>query len=248
MKLSVLEIRNYHVKNGVRDQFITEFEKLTIVPQEESGMFILGQFQLIGQPERFVWIRGFENMETRLEALNNFYGGPVWKEIAPELTPMMVDVSDVHLLRPLAEIDPKKGYSAQDIASDFHSESLSLETGLVTVEYFRTKDNCKASFLEVLEEDTIRLQAQNNHPALGLYVSELAENDFPRLPVIQDENLFVRVSAHATENEFQKTVGIGRQADPNSNVEPAARAMLSEDVKILMLKPTPKSPLQYRES
>jgi hypothetical protein len=34
-------------------------------------------------------------------------------------------------------------------------------------------------------------------------ISELASNDFPRLPVIQDPNLLVVINSYADESEYQ---------------------------------------------
>ncbi len=40
----VLEIRAYYIRDGRREEFVRLFEEKTIVPQEASGMKILGQF------------------------------------------------------------------------------------------------------------------------------------------------------------------------------------------------------------
>ena len=45
-------------------------------------MHIVGQFRDLDDPDRFVWIRGFTDMSSRLAALPNFYGGPVGRSAA----------------------------------------------------------------------------------------------------------------------------------------------------------------------
>ena len=55
------------------------FERKFIEPQEALGMRIVGTFRDLDDPDRFVWMRGFESMAARAAALSAFYGGPVWK-------------------------------------------------------------------------------------------------------------------------------------------------------------------------
>jgi len=44
-------------------------------------MCILGQFRDLDDPDCFVWMRGFADMETRKGALESFYRGPVWSSM-----------------------------------------------------------------------------------------------------------------------------------------------------------------------
>jgi hypothetical protein len=48
-------------------------------------MHIVGPFRDLGDPDRFVWLRGFESMAARKQALSDFYGGPVWRQHPPRL-------------------------------------------------------------------------------------------------------------------------------------------------------------------
>jgi hypothetical protein len=66
-------------------------------------MRIIGQFRDLDHPDRFVWLRGFADMEARTQALEAFYGGPVWKEHGPAANATMVDHTDVLLLKPVGE-------------------------------------------------------------------------------------------------------------------------------------------------
>ena len=43
-------------------------------------MEVLGQYRVTGAPDRFTWLRGFDDMTSRRRALESFYGGPVWQE------------------------------------------------------------------------------------------------------------------------------------------------------------------------
>ena len=63
-------------------------------------MRVIGQFRDLDDPDRFVWLRGFTDMEARTRALEAFYGGPVWKEHGPAANATMVDHTNVLLLKP----------------------------------------------------------------------------------------------------------------------------------------------------
>src|SRR5258706_9972228 len=71
-------------------------------------MRVLGQFRDKDEPDRFVWLRGFRDMPSRAEALQSFYGGPVWKAHRSAANATMIDSDDVLLLRPL---DARSGFA-----------------------------------------------------------------------------------------------------------------------------------------
>src|SRR5688500_130018 len=75
----IVELRQYTLHPGQRDVLIELFDREFIETQEAEGMRILGQFRDLGNPDRFVWPRGFPDMDTRKRALTAFYGGPAWK-------------------------------------------------------------------------------------------------------------------------------------------------------------------------
>ncbi|HEY9023420.1 MAG TPA: NIPSNAP family protein, partial [Burkholderiaceae bacterium] len=99
--LSVLELRQYTLHPGRRDELITLFEREFVESQEDAGMRILGTFHDLDDPDRFVWIRGFPDMASRAESLAAFYGGPAWKAHRDAANATMVDSDNVFLLRPL---------------------------------------------------------------------------------------------------------------------------------------------------
>ncbi len=63
-------------------------------------MKVIGQFHDSEDPDRFVWLRGFSDMPSRGQALEAFYGGPVWKAHRDAANATIVDSDNVLLLRP----------------------------------------------------------------------------------------------------------------------------------------------------
>lgn len=100
---SVLELRQYKIFAGKRDQMIAVFDGKLIEGQEQVGMRLLGQFRDLDDPNRFTWMREFPDMEARQKALTDFYTGPVWKAHRGEANPLLEDNDNVLLLRPAAD-------------------------------------------------------------------------------------------------------------------------------------------------
>lgn len=96
----VLELRQYTLHPGRRDELIALFEREFVETQEAAGMAVLGTFRDLDDEDRFVWLRGFGDMASRPAALAAFYGGPVWKQHREQANAMMIDTDDVLLLRP----------------------------------------------------------------------------------------------------------------------------------------------------
>ena len=63
-------------------------------------MTVIGTFRDVDNPDRFVWLCGFTEMATRAQALQEFYGGPVWKAHREAANATMIDSDNVLLLRP----------------------------------------------------------------------------------------------------------------------------------------------------
>ena len=97
---SVVELRQYTLKPGATQTLLDVFEAELVESQEALGMAVGGLFHDRDDADRFVWLRGFDSMESRREALAAFYGGPVWKRHGPAANATMVDSDDVLLLRP----------------------------------------------------------------------------------------------------------------------------------------------------
>src|SRR6266576_5385396 len=97
---SVVELRQYTLYPGKRDVLIDLFDREFIEPQEAIRIRVIGQFRDVDDPDRFVWLRGFRDMASRAKALQDFYGGPVWKAHREAANATMVDSDNVLLLRP----------------------------------------------------------------------------------------------------------------------------------------------------
>jgi hypothetical protein len=54
--MQVIELRNYRLREGATREFVRYFEEYFLFSQRAEGMHPLGQFEVVDEPDRFVWI------------------------------------------------------------------------------------------------------------------------------------------------------------------------------------------------
>jgi len=180
----VVELRQYTLKPGKRDVLINLFEREFIEPQEALGMTIVGQFRDRRRPDRFVWLRGFPSMEARRQALEQFYGGPVWAAHRADANNTMVDTDDVLLLKPARpgqafRIDTDSGMTPRRAKS------------LVLAGIYQLTLPADASLLSKFEQHVVPVLQANHIKVESVLVTEPAPNTFTALPVREGEHVLV---------------------------------------------------------
>ena len=194
----VVELRQYTLHPGMRDQLIELFEREFVESQEELGMRIIGTFRDLENPDRFVWLRGFQDMVSRAAQLQQFYGGPVWKASRDAANVTMIDSDNVLLLRPVTS---DSGFNLSGVTRAARGSNQS-RTGVVvaTIYHLRGKGEEFAKFFD--EDIAPRLRAAGI-PILGSFVSEHQPNTFPALPVREGANVFVWFARLADRAEYE---------------------------------------------
>ena len=84
------------------------------------------------------------------------------------------------------------------LSSSFDLDDLENEDGVVVIEFYLAKANHLDQLIASFQTDY--LSCLKNKPTL--LITEMANNDFPRLPVIQDPNLLVLINGYADESEY----------------------------------------------
>lgn len=102
MRLNAVELRQYAMKPGRRDELIALFEREFVETQAAAGIHLIGLFKDIDQPDRFVWLRGYPELSMRKPALEAFYNSDHWFAHRAATNATMISSDDVLLLRPLA--------------------------------------------------------------------------------------------------------------------------------------------------
>ncbi|TWF76835.1 quinol monooxygenase YgiN [Pseudonocardia hierapolitana] len=215
--MTILELRQYTLHPGRRDELIELFEREFVESQEELGAQIVGTFRDVRDPDRFVWVRGFSDMPARRAALAGFYGGPVWKRHRDAANATMVDFDDVLLLEPVGSGFPDAPRVAVGAGRAGPSRVLVV---------VRTGDGVEAA-------------ADDAESLLGVrpVVARTAPyaNDFPALPV-RDEQAVVWFASFPAAD----ALGAARERlDTDPSWQAAAKS-----VQVLELEPTARSALR----
>jgi hypothetical protein len=177
---SILELRQYTLRGGQRDTLIAIFERNLIEPQNALGAHVLGSFRDLDDPDRFVWIRGFADMQARQTALQAFYGGPVWHEHAKAANATMIDSDNVLLLRPAA---PGQGFS-HPAAPNGGADAIFG----ATIHYLGSVD--AAQFVAFFQNTIAPAVTAAGVRPIACLVTEESANNFPRLP-LREQRSFV---------------------------------------------------------
>jgi NIPSNAP protein len=215
--VTILELRQYTLHPGRRDELVELFEREFVESQEELGAQIVGTFRDVADPARFVWVRGFADMTTRRAALAGFYGGPVWGRHRAAANATMIDSDDVLLLEPVGPGFPDAPRAAVGAGTAGPSRVLVVvRTG---------------AGLEPAAADGERLLGVR--PVVARTAPHV--NDFPALPVREEQAVVWFAS-------FPDTTGL-RAARERLTAD-ASWCATATTVQLLELEPTPRSALR----
>lgn len=184
----IVELRQYTLRPGRRDELIDLFDAKLVESQEAEGMAVIGQFRDLDRPDRFVWLRGFPSMDERRASLEAFYTGPVWREHREAANATMLETDDVLLLRP-ATPDSAFALDGSTRGADAGGDG----PGFVAVAIL---DLDGGDPRELVEHTVVPWVAESGS-ILGYFVTEPSPNTFPALPVREGENVLVSVAGYA---------------------------------------------------
>jgi hypothetical protein len=219
----VLELRQYTLRPGRRDDLVELFEQELAAPQEAVGMRVLGTFRDLDDADRFVWLRGFADMTSRRSGLAAFYGGPVWARHGPAANVTMLDSDDVLLLRPT---DPSRPLPDSPAPSGGRAPSAAPGPERVAVSVYLVPpgDHQLVRWLTDLVAPLL-------DRVLGVSVSTLrtdpSVNTFPALRVRAGESAFVWLAAFDDAQQHGRAITRLR-SDPGwtATVQPRLDAQL----------------------
>ncbi|MCE1200154.1 MAG: NIPSNAP family protein [Marinilabiliales bacterium] len=93
----ITEIRTYRVKPGHRKEFIEFFEQISVPAMKSFGIKIIGPFIDLENPNKFVWLRSFSNLEEREKMKTAFYESDIWKKEIERVVMPILDAYDFAL-------------------------------------------------------------------------------------------------------------------------------------------------------
>ena len=239
---SVLELRQYTLHPGRRDDLIALFEREFVEAQEAAGMQLIGMFRDLDEPDRFVWLRGFPDMAARADALGAFYGGPVWQRHRDAANATMADSDNVLLLRPLV---CDQGLQAALLPRPSIAEALPA-AGVFTITVCPLRAPATDALVHAFDQCVHPWWVGVGGDLLACWVTEPAANNFPRLPVREGEPVIAWLTRFDDEAAQQRHAALLRASGCLERAEWCAH--LSGEVVQLRLAPTPRSALRRRHS
>lgn len=230
----VVELRQYTLHAGQRDTLVTLFDREFLETQEAVGMRVIGQFRDLGDPDRFVWLRGFADMASRAAALQAFYGGPVWAAHRNAANATMVDSDDVLLLQPAwdgAALATSGRRAAQGATEPAPGALLAMVFPLASAASPELIGHCRERLVPELRAAGAVQQ--------GWYVTEPSANNFPRLPVREGENVLACFALFRSEQEASGWL----EGDRWRSAQAGLSRWQAEAPQRLRLSPTARSAL-----
>ena len=196
----ILELRQYTLHAGRRDELIELFDHEFVETQEAVGIQVLGQFYDLDDPNRFVWLRGFNDMLAREHSLHAFYSGPIWKAHRDAANATMIDSDNVLLLR---RAHPTSGFSRRN----GHRPPLgsrAKQDGFMTATIYDFNKPVDSDFINYFENTIHPVLMETDALLLAYFVTEDSPNTYPRLPTREGEHVFVWFAGFQDQAAYER--------------------------------------------
>ena len=239
----IVELRQYTLHPGRRDELIELFDREFVETQEAVGIQVIGQFYNLDDPNQFVWLRGFNDMSAREQSLHAFYSGPVWKEHRDAANATMIDSDNVLLLR---LVHPTSGFSLKS-SNRPPRVSDAKQDGFVTATIYYFNKPVDSDFIPYFENAIHPVLMETDALLLAYFVTEDSPNTFPRLPVREGENVVVWFAGFQDQDAYERHLAQIAQSKPwSQEISKFLKRRLIRKPEVLRLSPTPRSRLTGR--
>jgi hypothetical protein len=235
----IIDLRQYTLFPGARNEFVELFDREFVETQEAVGMRVIGQFRDLGDPNRFVWIRGFPDTAARARALKAFYvESEAWKKHSSQARAMMIDSSDALLLRPARS---NSGFllPPADDRPGLHSPP---SDGVIAASIYTLASAADAGFLDFFDGAVAPLVTAAGGSILASFVTENSPNNFPPLPLREGENVYVSFCAYSNLSAYHDALAsLGRNDSWRREIWPALLKRIHSRPHVVRLVPTSRS-------
>ena len=237
---AVFELRQYTLRPGQRDTLIDLFDREFVESQEALGMRIDGQFRDVDNPDHFVWIRAFADMDARLQGLTSFYGGSLWKAYSKQANATMVDTDNVLLLHP---VDPRGGFN--DLPAErAPPDTTTSPDSLVVATIYNLQAGAERAFPGFFRESLRPALLGAGITPRATFETEHSPNNFPGLPVRADANVFVWIASYDTTASYAERTAQLSKSHSWAKLRSKLASYLTSPPQDLHLRPTARSLLR----
>ena len=235
----IVDLRMYTHQPNKRDDFIKLFEDQFIETQEAVGIQVIGQFDDLDDPDRCIWLRGFNDMPARERSLTAFYNGPIWKAHRDATNATLIDSDNVLLLR---LVHPTSGFSLNRHRPPLGS--CAKQDGFVAATIYYFNRSVDSDFIHYFENTIHPLLMETDAQLLAYFVNEDGPNTYPRLPVREGEHVFVWFAGFQSQEAYEHhSREFARSTLWNQEISKYLKRRLIRKPEVLKLSPTPRSRL-----
>lgn len=235
----LVDLRQYTLHPGRRVDLIDLFDERFVEGQEASGMHIVGQFRDLDDPDRFVWLRAFDDYATRGLALTDFYGGPIWKAHSRAANETMLDSDNALLLTPLSL---RTGYPVP--GSERPPIGATEIPGSIVSGAVYHRSDLSDGFTDFFQQRIEPLLTEAGARPLAVFETFPAENNFPALP-LRDETVLVWLTTFADSASYDEhRRSLASSAIWRDQIQPEIDRISVAPPQLLRLSPTARSALR----
>lgn len=235
----ILELRMYTLRKDRRDEMIELFDRELIEPREDVGIQIIGQFRDVDNPKRWTWLQGFDDMQSRAEALNTFYTSPAWKANTKAANATIVDSGNVLLLHPAR---PDSGFKLKT-GKRPPRDSTTPQAGFVSATIYYFDEPVSERFIEYFEESVRPILKKCGAKLLGYFVTEESPNSYPRLAIREGEHVFVWLAGFPESEAHERWMRQLKESKAWGEVQTSIKKLIIKEPETMRLTPTPRSRL-----
>src|SRR5262245_47480475 len=234
----IVELRQYELVPQARETLIELFEREFVETQEAVGLQVIGQFRDLDGPDRFVWLRGFADMESRAVGLDAFYNGPVWAEHRDAANVTMIDSDNVLLLRTAR---PSSGFVVDEASRPHIGASATSHTVATATVYHHRGETDGEEITDLFETRLQPALIEAGASVLAYFISERNPNNFPRLPVREGENVFAWFARFDDLSSYERHLDALAQSGSWQEASEQLQGYLAREPELLRLTPTARS-------
>jgi quinol monooxygenase YgiN len=200
-QFGVVELRRYTLRPGKREALIELFENDLLDSHEATGMVAIAHYRDPENPNSFVWLRGFTDMQSRRAALAAFYEqSSTWKDNRNAANATMIDSHNVLLLR---DARPGSGFEMRGSERPSIEAPEPIVASFAAITVFMLESAPTDALISAFESEILP-GLRKIASRVAYYVTEERPNDFPRLPVREGEWALVIAGVVPTQEALQR--------------------------------------------
>lgn len=184
----IVELLSQRFPTGDRDRMVALFERQVADVQEALGVSVVGSFTVVGQPDRFIWMRGFSDMAARRTVLGLPNSGAGWPLRPDPQIALPAPGDEVHLVR---AVTPQSGVSGLRRLPRI-GETVAAQPYTLVISEVRYQEWIGSFHLW----SRLFLRKAGADP-LASFATLEQFNDLPSVPVSQDRTMHVALIAGA---------------------------------------------------